>query len=60
LGRRRKARRIGSGLYYLLGDGEGLSSGFVMLLVGSYAAIGFTDQVGKAGARIMSNYKNNK
>lgn len=46
---------LGSLLYYLLGDGEGLTSGFVMLLVSAYAAIGMA---GKA-EDIVSKYKGN-
>ncbi len=44
---------LGSGLYYLLGDGEGLTSGFVMLLVGSFASIGALGKV----EDIASKYK---
>jgi hypothetical protein len=45
---------LGSGLYYLLGDGEGLSNGFPMLLVGAYGTIGALDQAGKAFNKIKN------
>lgn len=48
---------LGSALYYFLGDGVGLSSNFPMLVVGAYGAIGFAGEVGKAGAKIMHNNK---
>ena len=35
----------GAFLYWLLGDGKGLGSGFVMLLVSSYAGIAFSDKL---------------
>lgn len=47
---------LGSTIYYILGDQEGLSSGFVMLLVGSYAGIA---ALGK-GEDIVKANRNNK
>lgn len=36
---------LGSVIYYFLGDGEGLSDGFVMLLIGAYSGIAFADKM---------------
>lgn len=46
---------LGSGIYYLLGDGEGLNNTFPMLVVGAFAGIG---AMGKA-EDIVKSYKNN-
>lgn len=49
---------LGSGLYYFMGDGIGLSNTFPMLLIGAYSAIGLAGKAEDIAKTIKS--KNNE
>lgn len=46
---------IGTAAYALFGDGAGLSNTFPMLVVGSYAAIGFAGKVEDIAGKLKGN-----
>ena len=46
---------LGSALYHFLGDGEGLSNGFPMLLVGAYSAIGLAGKANDVAKSLKGN-----
>lgn len=50
---------IGSVLYWWLGDEEGLSNTFPMLIVGAYSTVAALGEIGKSGEKIMRSKNNN-